>query len=110
MTITCNAILQHRVDNRETFSLYYGQTFQKERESIGSENLLDRIYTVSSLEDLDQLPERLSYEDVWSQFVPTFEEGSSTTVFELTHYVVIFRRFIEDVGVPTRRVRLRIDP
>ncbi len=109
MSVTCNAILRKLENGRFTYSYWYGQFFGLDEESTRKDNLLTTIYTVSSLEDLEALPERLSYEDVWSQFATTFEEGSSVSVYKITHYIVIFRRFVENVGVPTRRVPLRIN-
>ncbi len=91
-----------------TYSFWYGQTYHNEEEAVGQDNLLGTQYDVSSVEDLEVLPERLSYNDIWGQFVRTFNEGSSVTVYKLTHYVVIFRRYVEDVGTPTRNVPLPI--
>ena len=108
MTVTCNAILQKTADGKVTYSYWYGQYFDIHDEQNPRENFLTTVYTVSSLEDLERMPHRLTYEDVWPLFVANFEASSSVSVHSLTHFIVIFRRFVEEVGSPTRMIPLRI--
>ncbi len=101
ISITCNAILQKTQDGITTYSFYYGQHYNKEVDTVNADNLLSNVYSVTSLEDLEALPLRLSYDDVHAQFSRTFDEGSAVVVHELTHYVIIFRCFLEQVGSNT---------
>jgi hypothetical protein len=89
-------------DGRSSFSYWYGQHFAKERDAVSRDNILETLYRVSSLEDLENLPQRLSYQDVWHNFSRTFDGGSSVSVHEITHYVVVFRHFMERIGVEQR--------
>ncbi len=109
MSITCNAILKKTVDNKTTFSCYYGQRYGRELDTVNADNILDNVYSVSSTDDLERLPQTLSYDEVYTQFSRTFDESSGVVIHELTHYVVIFRQFLQTVGDPCRKVPLLLE-
>ncbi len=103
--MTANAILRKIEDGNVSYSFFYGQQFgEVEEGKRNSENILKE-----SLADLAQFPDRFSYEDVARQFAQNLPGGSGVAVFQLTHYIVIFRRMVENLRAPTRQVPLLLD-
>ncbi len=108
--MTANAILRKIEDGNVSYSFFYGQQFgEVEEGKRNSENILKEPLKVSSLADLAQFPDRFSYEDVARQFAQNLPGGSGVAVFQLTHYIVIFRRMVENLRAPTRQVPLLLD-
>lgn len=104
-------MLQKVQGNSFSYSIWYGQHISAEADAVHKDNILREVYSVQHLSDLGQLPPVLSYDDVWADFAKTFDGGSGVSVVDLTHFVWIFRRFIEKLGPeegPTRMKRLRL--
>jgi len=91
------------VNNEDTFSVYYGQTFEK---TLGGASLGykpaaarilfgDKVFYLSNISDLKDIPREFEPEEIISHMNAFFHDGvSNVRVYSVINIVYIIRKLI----------------
>ena len=113
MTLTANCILQRPVDDYAVqrsrrgsmqYSIYYGQTFDREGSCQHQRVSVYKSYYVRDLGDVSRFPEKVYLHHVVDQFEHIFED-SAASVHSIVNYVLLIRRLIEKPKSSRRRAK-----
>ena len=103
--ITANAILKGSFNNQPTYTVYFGQTFEK---PIGPANSKpdaakvlfgDTVYEIQNISDLDQIPNSFEPQEIIEHMNNFFKGGvSNVKVHSIINIVYVIRKLV------TRRI------
>jgi hypothetical protein len=101
LAVTANAILTGEINGQKTFSVYFGQTFEKtfvetEKSAASRVNFGgQQVYEISSVSDLDAVPNSFEISDLVNAFDSHFHDGvSNVRVYRIINLVYILRKLI----------------
>ena len=95
--MTANAILKGEINGQKTFSVYFGQSFEPSANPVASKVSLGQrdVYQVSSISDLDSVPDSFETSDLVNAFDRYFHDGvSNVSVHKIVNLVFILRKLV----------------